>query len=134
MVKPLEFEIEHVAFSVKDPPRVAKWYVEHLGMKVVRKLDASPFTHFLADSAGDVTLEIYNNPKVAVPEYAKMDPLLLHIAFSVRDVKGTRQRLLAAGATPEGGVAVLDNGDELAMVRDPSGVPLQLVRRAQPMV
>jgi len=131
--QPIELEIEHVAFSVKDPPKVAAWYVKHLGMRIVRKLDASPFTHFLADSAGHVTLEIYNNSAVAVPHYSTMDPLLLHIAFCTKDVESTRQRLLAAGATPEGDVATLNNGDVLAMLRDPWGLPIQLVCRTRPM-
>ena len=134
MAKPLEFEIEHVAISVEKPAQVAKWYGEHLGMRVVRALEKSPHTHFLADSAGHVMLEIYNNPTVAVPDYKKVHPLLLHIAFSAENVEGTRERLLAAGATAEGEMETLDNGDELAMMRDPWGLPIQIAKRARPML
>ena len=55
-------KIEHVAFNVADPVAVAAWYVEYLDMSVVRKLDIAAQTHFLADSSGQVMIEIYNNP------------------------------------------------------------------------
>lgn len=47
---------------------------------------------------------------------------------------GMRARLIAAGATPAGEIVVTPAGDELAMLRDPWGIPLQLVRRAEPMI
>ena len=47
-------DIEHLALNVPDPVGMAAWYVEHLGMRVLRKLDAAPFTHFLADGSGRV--------------------------------------------------------------------------------
>jgi len=126
-------KVEHVAFVVRDPVAVADWYVRNLGFRVVSSGGAPTFTHFLADSAGSVMIEIYNNPKVNVPDYAAMDPLVLHLAFSVEDVKAVRQRLIAAGATAEGDIIVTDSGDELAMLRDPWGFPIQLARRSRPM-
>jgi len=126
--------IEHVGYMVQDPPTVAQWYCEHLGFRVARKMDQSPWTHFLVDGSGRVMLEIYNNPKARVPDYAAMDALILHVAFSVDDVAGERSRLLAAGAAAEGEIAVIGCGDELAMLRDPWGFPIQLAKRAEPMV
>ncbi len=79
-------------------------------------------------------LEVYNNPKASVPDYRKLDPLHLHIAFATDDVAGTRQRLLAAGCAAEGDVSVTDAGDTIAMLRDPWGLPVQLVKRKQPLV
>ena len=66
--------------------------------------------------------------------YAAMHPQVLHIAFAVEDVDETRARLVAAGATPEGEVTRLENGDLLAFLRDPWGIPLQLAKRGQPLV
>ena len=120
-----------------DPPAAAAWYAAHLGMRVVRRLDRSPFTHFLADASGDVLFEIYNNPASTMPDYAAVDPLAFHLAFvSEDDVRGDRDRLVKAGATVavDAGAVPLPGGDEMAIVRDPWGVPLQLVRRVQPML
>ena len=127
-------KIEHTAHQVADPVRVARWYVEHLGMTVKRSQAESPFMHFLADDGDAVMLEFYNNPTVKVPDYRELHPLLFHLAFSTTDVGATRARLLAAGATSEGDVSVTALGDEMAMLRDPWGLPLQLLKRRTPMI
>jgi len=127
-------KIEHVALQVPNPVALADWYVAHLGLRVVRSFGAPANARFLADGAGQTVLEVYNNPKATMPDYRKLDSLHLHIAFAVVDVSATRQRLLTAGATAEGEVSVTDTGDTLAMVRDPWGVPVQLVKRAKPLV
>ena len=125
-------KIENVAYTVHDPVATAAWYVEHLGLRIVRQTGAPTYTHFLADAAGSI-IEIYNNPKVVVPDYSAMDPLLLHVAFAVDDVHSARQRLLDAGCTAEDEVVLAPNGDELAMLRDPWGFAVQLVNRGEPM-
>ena len=125
-------QMEHVAYPVDDPAAVAAWYCRHLGFRVKRKLDAAPFTHFLADDSG-MMLEIYNNPRVAVPDYAAMDPLLLHVAFSSDDVTGERDRLVAAGATVADDVLTTPAGDEMVMLRDPWGLAIQFITRRDPM-
>src|SRR4051794_15896330 len=126
--------IEHIALNVADPVRMAAWYVEHLQLRVLRKLDQAPFTHFVVDRSGRVVLELYGHAKAAIPDYASMDPLTLHIAFSAAEVAQERQRLLAAGATPAGDIATTDTGDVMTFVRDPWGVTIQLVKRVKPML
>ena len=127
-------KIEHVAFNVTDPVAMATWYEVNLAMHTVRTFGPPTNTRFVADASGQSMIEIYNNPKAAVPEYHKIDPLILHLAFAADDVRATRARLLQAGATAEGEVIVADNGDELAMLRDPWGFAVQLVKRRIPML
>ncbi len=127
-------KIEHTAYQVSDPEALAKWYVAHLGLTVKRSQSASPFGYFLADDGDAVMLEFYNNPKARVPDYRAIDPLVLHIAFRTDDVAATRTRLMDAGATPEGDVATNDTGDTVAMLRDPWGISVQLVKRVSPMI
>jgi glyoxylase I family protein len=127
-------KLEHVALQVEDPVAVARWYVDHLGLTVARAQEESPFGHFLADEGRSVLIEIYRNPKASLPDYRQMDPLLLHLAFSAEDVAGTRTRLLEAGATTESEVQVNEAGDEMAMLRDPWGVAIQIVRRKRSMI
>ena len=126
--------IEHVALNHPDPAGAAQWYTEHVGMQVVRSSDQSPFIHFLADTAKTGLIELYNNPAADVPDYPAQSSLIVHIAFSVDDIEGTRARLIEAGATAEGEITQTPVGDQLAMLRDPWGVPLQLAKRAKPMV
>ena len=125
--------IEHVAFNVEDPVALAEWYVRHLGLTVVRKLNAAPYTHFLADTGGRTVLEIYRQT-APVPEYAKQDPMVLHVAFTTADVAAERERLLAAGATSAGEITKTPAGDVMTFLRDPWGSVIQLVTRAVPLV
>lgn len=126
--------LEHVAINVENPVAMAKWYCEHLGMKIVREGPPPVNMRFISDAGGNMMLELYHNPPDAVPDYASMDPLTLHIAFMVDDVKGTCRKLVAAGATIATEITVTDSGDELAMLRDPWGVPIQFLKRAEPML
>lgn len=127
-------KIEHVAWMMADPVAAADWYSKHLGFRVVRNTEGYPWGYFLLDSAGSVMVEIYKRKEVAVPDYAAMDPLLLHLAFVCPDVKGTVARLTAAGAKLLGDITTTPDGDELAMLRDPWGFALQLCKRARPML
>ena len=126
--------IEHIAINIPDPVAAAKWYCDHLDMQIVRRFDEPPYIHFVADREKRGVLEIYSNPDAPVPDYTRMHPITLHIAFEVDDLDATLQRLLAAGATAEGGVNTTPIGDQLVFLRDPWGVSLQLVKRAQPLL
>ncbi len=113
---------------------MAEWYIANLGFQCRRSADTPVPVRYISDDSGKVMLEIYRNPDVVVPDYAAMNPLHLHIAFQCEDVAGTAQRLLQAGATLFSGHEIKPNGDELAMLRDPWGLPIQLCRRNRPMV
>jgi glyoxylase I family protein len=127
-------DIEHIALNVPDPVRMAAWYVEHLHLRVLRKQEQAPFTHFLADPAGRVVLELYCHAKAAMPNYASFDPLTFHIAFQADDVAQERQRLRGAGATLAGDIVTTQAGDVMTFVRDPWQVTIQLVKRAKPLI
>jgi glyoxylase I family protein len=124
--------IEHVAWNVADPTAIAAWYVEHLGMRVVRHSPAAPFVHFIADGKGRV-IELYNNPIDPVPDYASMHPMRFHLAFAAADPDATKSALLQAGATLVDD-QVLADGSRLIMLRDPWGLALQLAKRATPLL
>jgi len=127
-------KIEHVAYQVANPVDVSAWYVRHLGLTVKRAQSVEPFGHFLADDGDSVMLEFYRFPAVPVPDYWQMDPTVVHIAFATADLSATRQRLIAAGATAVGEVSQNHLGDELAMLRDPWGLAIQLVKRQTRMI
>ena len=127
-------KIEHAAFNVEDPLAMGRWYVEHLGLKVKRRTVDPPYAHFLADDSGTVMIEIYGNKSAPLPDYRSMNPAELHLAFVSKDVESDVRRLIAAGATQVGEIDTAANGDQLAMLRDPWGFAIQLVKRATPMI
>jgi uncharacterized glyoxalase superfamily protein PhnB len=63
-----------------------------------------------------------------------MNPLSLHIAFMVDDVKAITSKLIGAGATIAVDINTTPAGDELIILRDPWGVPIQFLKRAKPML
>jgi len=127
-------KIEHTAFQVSDPVALARWYVDHLGLRIKRAQSSSPFGHFLADDGDTVMLEFYNNPALPVPDYRAINSLALHVAYLTDDMPATFDRLVAAGASPENPMRVSETGDRVAMLRDPWGLPIQLITRAEPML
>ena len=127
-------KIEHLGLNVHEPAAMADWYVKHLGMRVAMAKDEPVPVRFLADSASHVMVELYNNPAVTPLDFPAIDPLVLHLAFNSDDVRADYQRLLAAGATPAREPDVTPSGDEIAIVRDPWGFAVQLVKRRKPML
>ena len=126
--------LEHLGLNHPDAAAAAAWYEQNLGMKVVRKFGPPNHGHFLADARGKMMIEFYHNVLASVPDYRAMNPLTFHIAFYVDDVPASRDRLIKAGATAQGDVNTNEEGDQLAMVRDPWGLAVQLVKRTKAML
>jgi catechol 2,3-dioxygenase-like lactoylglutathione lyase family enzyme len=124
-------KFEHFALNVPDARASTKWYVDHLGMKVVRQMTEAPHTAFIADETGRVIIEFYTNTAAALPDHAAAHPLSFHVAFVADNAAKIRARLEQAGAKlfKED---VLPDGTILVMLRDPWGVPVQLCQRAKP--
>lgn len=126
-------KIEHFALNVEDPNAAGRWYVEHLGFTVKRRLVEEPYTHFLADDSGAVMIEIYRQDAQTL-DFRNTHPLAMHLALVSQDVSSDVERLVKAGGTLDGEITTFPSGDCYAMVRDPWGVTLQLVSRKEPMV
>ena len=125
--------IEHFACNVADPVAMAAWYVEHLGMRIVRRVQAPPHIHVLADAGSRVVIEIYSNSADPIPDYASMHPLRFHLAFAADDPDAVKAALIAAGATFVDEQTLAD-GSRLLMLRDPWGLALQLAKRTTPLL
>lgn len=126
-------KLEHFALNVEEPLAMAAWYVEHLGLKVVRQLKEATYTTFLADTSGRIMIEIYRNPPNEVPAYGDMNPLLVHLAFVSESPGEDKERLQQAGASLVT-EQHFDDGSDLVMLRDPWGLALQLCKRGTPML
>ncbi len=124
-------KFEHFALNVPDVRAMSRWYVENLGLQVIRSREDAPYTHFLGDDTGRVFVELYSNPAAIYPDYAKQHPLVLHFAMYSTNAVADRERLEKAGAT----FFVEDTGADgtrLVMMRDPWGVALQICQRGKP--
>ena len=127
--------VEHIAFNVPDPNGMARWYCEHLGFSIQRKVMEEPWAHFIVDEHGTFMIELYGNRAQPIPDYHQIAPATLHLAFVSMDLTADRDRLINAGATAvSAGIEDLPGGDAMTFLRDPWGVTLQLVKRAKPML
>ena len=125
---------EHIALNVLDPAAMVKWYTENLGMKVMRQGGPPTNTSFIADSGQHMMLEIGHNADYPVIDFAKLSHMSIHLAFMVDDISTMKARLIAAGATVVEDITKTPGGDEVLMMRDPSGLPIQFVKRVAPML
>ncbi|MGD9855840.1 MAG: VOC family protein, partial [Planctomycetaceae bacterium] len=123
--------IEHLALNVADPLEMARWYVANLGFQVKRRVMEPPWAHFLADDSGLMMLEIYGRTDLEVPDYAAIHSGTLHLALVSTDVAADADRLVRAGCTKVGDVQTLPGGGQMAFLRDPWGLCLQLIKRTE---
>ena len=119
--------LEHFAIDIADPAAFKTWWSANLGLRVSPANDA-----FLVDDSGTFVIEVYRTDKTpSAPDYRTIDPMTFHIAFLSDDVDADVARLVAAGAEKVEGVH--KPGFDMAMLRDPQGIPLQLIKRATPV-
>lgn len=129
-----KMRLEHIAWNIPDPQAQCSWYCRNLQMKVLRSGPPPTHTSFLADAGENLVLEMYSNHAFPMLKWNSIQPLSIHLAFSVTDVTGTRDAMLSAGASLCEDQRMIDSGDQLLMMRDPWGVPVQFVKRALPMI
>jgi predicted enzyme related to lactoylglutathione lyase len=125
---------EHIAFNVFDPIKVAKWYADNLGMKVMRSGGAPTFTTFIADSGTHMMLELFHNADFPLYEPAKIHNMSIHLAFVTPDIEKTQSQLVAAGTTVVDSLRKTSSGDKVLTLRDPWGLAIQFVQRVKPML
>jgi len=92
-------KIKHIALSVQDPDKTAKFYMDVFGLKQVGRID-NPNTsgYYLTD--GDLNLAIlkFKNDTVAGVERGKDWSGIHHFGFQVESLEDVTERLAAAGA------------------------------------
>ena len=125
------FVPEHVALEVADPQAMANWWCANLGFRVTFRHSAGSM--FIADASGTLAFEIYAPAKGVKPkDYWKTSIQQLHFGFFSDDPDADCAALVKAGATC---VATDDvPGLKGRLLRDPQGIPFQIVKRAGPGV
>jgi glyoxylase I family protein len=125
--------IEHFAMNVIDSRAKAKWYGENLQSIIVRDGKAPTYGMFIADTGKNMMFELYQQ-EYPVVDFTALSPMSIHVAFMVSDVQEAQKKLVAAGATVVENSSKRSSGDIVAMLRDPWGLPIQLVKRGNPML
>ena len=109
--------IEHPGIAARDPGKLARWYIDTLGMKLLRR--AGPETFFIGFERG-ACMEIYAARSDAPPIADNYVRGLTHVAFYTEDFEKTRRALLEKGVQPAA-EPVLRDDLKLLLMRDPEG-------------
>jgi catechol 2,3-dioxygenase-like lactoylglutathione lyase family enzyme len=102
---------------VDDPPTVAAFYQEHLGL--VAEFRSDWFIHL--QGPGDLELGILRRPTELLPATPGAGPPNVMLTFVVEDVDAWAERARAAGVHLEQPPTDRFYGQRVALVRDPAG-------------
>ena len=119
--------IHHVAIIVSDYEKSKKFYVEQLGLPIIRENYRKERNDYKLDlKVGDIELEIFgmeNAPdRVTEPEACG----LRHLAFKVDDIDKTVEWLNARGIETEPIRIDEYTQKRMTFFRDPDNLPLEL--------
>ena len=119
--------LHHVAIIASDYARARHFYVDILGLPVIREHQRAAQGDWKLDlKFGDAELELFVKPD-APPRPSDPEALgLRHLAFRVRSVKETANALCAAGVRVEPVRTDDYTGRNMCFFFDPDGLPLEL--------
>lgn len=129
-----KFRLLHTMIRVRDLDASLDFYVNKLGMKLLRKRDYPSGKFTLAfvgygDEADHTVVELTHNWDQKEP-YA-LGTAFGHLAVAVLDVYKTCERLAAAGVKiPRPAGPMAHGGSVIAFVEDPDGYRIELVQRS----
>ena len=124
----MRFEgIHHVAVLVSDYARSRAFYVETLGLPILRENYREDRGDWKLDlKEGEMELELFSAPQ-APPRPDRPEALgLRHLAFRVEDVEEAARQLAARGVPCEPIRTDPFTGGRMTFFRDPDGLPLEL--------
>lgn len=120
-------KIHHVAIIVSDYLRSKEFYVEKLGLPIIREHHRPERDDDKLDlQVGDLELEIFsgrgNPPRASYPEACG----LRHLAFAVDDIEAAVRELRERGIETEPIRVDEFTNKRMTFFRDPDGLPLEL--------
>lgn len=127
--------IDHPSIACLELERMAQWYCEAFGMKVVARNDTGRrgvLLGFVDSPAGAAMLELTaaTEPGPRPSSFGRAQPGLRHVAIRVADFDRAYDRLEELGVefTTQPHEAI--GGGQTVLFRDPEGNELQIVTRA----
>ena len=123
----------HVSVRTSDMDRSVNFYLEHLGMKLIRRREIpqnNAEIAFLGDEGSDFSLELTqyrDQERFEQAEYGNR--LFDHLAFHVDDLRGLVDRIRRSGFTVTDPPFELSPGRWLAFIEDPDGTLIELIQK-----
>jgi catechol 2,3-dioxygenase-like lactoylglutathione lyase family enzyme len=119
--------LEHTAIASPDTRKLAQWYVDHLGFRIISEYDGG----FFVRAANHTLLEII--PAEGPRAEAKMrDPGIRHLAIAVTDFDRAHASLREKGVNFVG-EPFANLGNRLVFFTDCDGNLVHLIQRERPL-
>jgi glyoxylase I family protein len=119
--------LEHTAIASPDTRKLAQWYVDHLGFRIISEYEGG----FFVRAANQTLLEII--PAEGARAEAKMrDPGIRHLAIAVTDFDRAHASLREKGVNFVGEPFV-NLGNRLVFFTDCDGNLVHLIQRERPL-
>lgn len=130
MDRALRFWTEAMGFEARSvSPRTGNWQAKVTGVSGAELLVAHLYGH-----GTHLELIQYMAGKASGGRIDPNMPCAAHVCFDVTDIDDTWARLISAGASPQGEIALVDTGPVKGLragyLRDPSGIIIELVENA----
>ena len=124
----MRFEgMHHVAILVSDYSRARAFYVDRLGLPVLRENYREDRGDWKLDlKLGEVELELFSSPDAPARPSHPEALGLRHLAFRVADVEETVRDLEERGIPCEPIRTDPFTGKRMSFFRDPDGLPLEV--------
>lgn len=123
-------KIEHIGICSHDTRALANWYVDNLGLRIVRCLEKQdrPPIYFLAATQG-AEIEILPTEESCADRTLNTQGVS-HVGLLVDDFEATEDRFRECGITLRG-IRDTSNGWRIGYIEDPEGNTLEIVHRPQ---
>ncbi len=118
----------HTRYRVDDLDRMAKFYVEVLGLKEISRHTSprgSTLAFFKAPGSEE-TIELCHYPKSG-PVHVQAD--LTHLAFEVENLEAFAQEAASKGFPLSDGPTVTSSGSKIGFIDAPEGYEIELIEK-----
>jgi len=125
----MNFGLEHLGLSAKDPEGLKRWYMSVLGAKLVFHNGESP-QMFLLALPGGVMIEIYTGEFALKETSNNLLNGWRHVALRVDSIESARKMLEKNGVRFTEEIKAAGGGGRVLFFQDPEGNLLHLIERS----
>jgi lactoylglutathione lyase len=121
----------HTRMRVNDIEKTVKFYEQALGLKVTRRHTSPRGAQlvFLATPNSEEEIEICQMPPGAEP--VKVQPDLMHLAFTVDNLEAFAAELVKKGFALSDGPTKTGSGSVIAFIDAPEGYEVELIEKGR---
>ena len=124
--------IDHVEIVPSDLERTLNFYIEILGFKIQMrlKLERPPLEEVVFIELGDTSIELFSVKEPAPISIEPWQVSCRRIALEVEDMDKAIEYLKAKGVEISSGPVAVENlRVRVAAIKDPDGLPIELIQR-----